>query len=687
MPSPTSALKPRLSHRRPTQLERFWFGVCYYPEHWTAETRARDAERMRAAGIRVVRMAEFAWDLLEPKEGQFDFALFDESIALLGKHGISTILCTPTATPPRWLTREHPGTLRVDADGRVQSHGSRQHCCHMSPILRRYSRAITQKMASHYKSNPDVVGWQTDNEIHCHFSECHCDSCQKAFREWARAKFDGDIARLNRSWGTQFWSQTYASFDELVTPRANKPTYLNPAHQLDYFRFLSDGAARFQHDQVEILRAAKPSWFVTHNGMMGHLDYGGPFTADLDFIGSDTYPMFTWSHAERLRENAYWLSRARAWSGNFIVPEHQSGPGGQPTYFHDTPEPGEVRLLSYSAIAHGADSLLYFRWRTCHFGAEQYWCGVLDHDDVPRRRYQEIAAIGRELEIVGPEVLGTSVHVDAAVAACDYDAEEAHQTYSLGLPRPADLAGNVHGELWARGFAVGCIHPADDLTGVKLYVVPHYALFDPRWLPNLSEYVERGGTLVVGARSGTRDVDNNIVQSTLPGCLRELCGVSVEEYGKLNDVPGRVLELELGAERLPAEHWYELLSLEPGVQAVARWRGRPHLENGSAVARRELGRGHVYYVGSYLTKALVSALLPELVQSAGLEPLWANLPAGVSVVRRESRAKRLWFFLNGSPSAVSLPSTPAGQDLVSKRAGGAALELDAYGVAVIREAL
>ncbi|HEV8245592.1 MAG TPA: beta-galactosidase, partial [Polyangiaceae bacterium] len=677
MTSQSPALKPRMSHRRPTKLDRFWFGVCYYPEHWDEATRARDPERMRAAGIRVVRMAEFAWDLIEPSEGTFDFTLFDETIALLGQHGISTIMCTPTATPPRWLTREHPDTLRVDSDGRAQVHGSRQHCCHLSPTLRRYSRSITEKMARHYRGNPDVVGWQTDNEIHCHFAECHCESCQRFFREWLRNKYR-EVARLNRTWGAQFWSQSYGSFDEVQTPRPNKPTHLNPAHQLDYFRFLSDGAARFQHDQVEILRATNPSWFVTHNGMMSHLDYGGPFTEDLDFIGYDSYPMFTFTHGERLRENAYWLDRARAWSGNFIVPEHQSGPGGQPPYFHDTPEPGEVRLLSYSALAHGADSLLYFRWRSCLFGAEQYWCGVLDHDDVPRRRYDEVSQVGREMAVVGDELLGTSVHVEAAVAASDFDAEEAHFTYSLGLPRPAELASNVHAELWERGYAVGCVHPADDLSGVKLYVIPHYALFDPRWVPGLTRYVEAGGTLVVGARSATRNVDNNIVPETLPGCLRELCGVVVEEYGKLNDAPGRELELETDAGRVGAQHWYEVLSPEGGSNAVARWQGRAHLAGKVAVTRRELGRGHVYYVGSYLTRPLFGALLPELLQSSGLLPLWSDLPAGVSVMRRDGQGKRLWFFLNGGSAAVTLPRTPAGLELLTHKASAGALELGAY---------
>jgi len=166
-----------LSHKRTTTFDRFWYGVCYYPEHWDAQTRAGDAQRMQAAGINIVRMAEFAWDLMEPREGAYDFTLFDDTIRTLGASGIKTIMGTPTAAPPRWLSLQHPEIRRVSDKGLVLDHGSRQHACHMNPVFRQHARAITQAMARHFAGNPHVIGWQTDNEFHCHFSECHCASC------------------------------------------------------------------------------------------------------------------------------------------------------------------------------------------------------------------------------------------------------------------------------------------------------------------------------------------------------------------------------------------------------------------------------------------------------------------------------------------------------------------------------
>jgi len=694
--NPKSRLTPlgraNLSHRRPLNLDRFLFGAPYYPEHWDAETRKNDADLMAAAGFNVVRMAEFAWDRMEPKEGKYDFSIFDETIARLGAKGVRTILCTPTATPPRWLTIKHPDIVRVDENGVPQAHGSRQHCCHASETLRRYSRRITQAMAEHFRDNPNVIGWQTDNEFNCQFSECHCDSCQKAFVEFLRDKY-GKIEELNRRWGTAFWAQSYSRFEDIPTPRA-KPTYVNPAHALDYYRFISHTVAVFQHEQVGILRRANPKWFVMHNGVFRHIDYRGEFSKDLDFLGFDSYPLFDYSPASRPRTSAFRLDGVRGLTGNFIVPEQQSGPGGQGNYFHDNPEPGELRLMTYRSIAHGADSLLYFRWRTCRFGAEEYWCGILDHDNVPRRRYEEVKQVGSELKRVGPAVLGTSVRVDVAVATGDYSVEDGHLPLTLGLPSPGNVAAEIHGVLFTRGYAVGCVHPEDDLTGVKLYFIPHWSLFKPEWVPILEKYVKDGGVLVIGARTATKNFDNNVVPETPPGCLAELAGVHVAEYSKINRPEERPIRLTIGESSVAAPLWYEVLDSAPETEVLARWRDRfsptgPDsviLVPGSfadtpAITCRKLGEGRVIYVGTYLMQGVVEALLPMLTEASGVKPLCPGAPPAVEVTVRENNETQLWFFLNHSDQDVKISEAPVGRNLITDEPFDGALPRN--GVAVI----
>ena len=674
---------PSLSHLRPVPLKEFLHGVPYYPEHWPESVRAGDAALFKAASWNVVRMGEFAWDLLEPAPGRFDFALFDETIARLGAAGIRTILCTPTAAPPRWLTRDHPEVLRIDANGVPQRHGSRQHASHFSPLFREHSRRITAALATHYKDNPHVIGWQTDNEFHCHFAEDHSPAAQTAFAAFLRERFAGDIDALNRTWGTAFWALTFDRFEDIPTPVAGKPTHPNPAQVLDYHRFLDHGVTVFQREQVDLLRAANRAWFVTHNGCFDSIDYHGDFSRDLDFLSYDAYPFFEYAPAERAVWQAFALDHVRSYAGNFIVMEQQSGPGGQSGYFHDNPEPGEMRLMAYVSIARGADGLLLFRERSCPFGAEEYWCGVIDHDNVPRRRYREAAQLGAELKRVGPAVMGTRVAINVAVAGGDFTSLHAHLPLSLGLPSPKHTAKTVHRFLYKRGHAVGCVHPDDSLAGVKLYVIPNLSTFDPAWLPGLTRWIEAGGVLVIGARTATKDLNNNVVTATLPGVLTELAGATVEEYGRQNAADARPLTLSIGGGApITTTLWYEQLTPTGGTEVVAKWTSR-HQTGCAAITRKSRGKGAVYYVGTYFNDDLLAALAAHWTARGEL-PAPAALPAGVEQVVRQGPAHRLTFLINHLDTPVTVPTPPAGHDLATDTPVKAPLNLEPHGVAVIR---
>lgn len=676
---------PIRSHRTPTSLDRFLFGSPYYPEHWEPEIREKDPALFQAAGWNAIRMAEFAWSLMEPREGVFDFSLFDETIARFGAAGIRTILCTPTAAPPRWLTLNYPEVLRVDENGKTLTHGSRQHAGHFSPVFRAHSKRITEAMAAHFAENPHVIGWQTDNEIHCHFSEDHSPAAAAAFAGYLEERY-GTIGNLNRAWGTVFWSQTYDTFGDIPTPRPAHPTYANPAHVLDYRRFLAQGAAVFQHDQVAILRRANPKWWITHNGVFRLVDYRGEFSRDLDFLGYDSYPFFDPDPANRRFTQAFNVDHARAFSGNLVILEQQSGPGGQGNYLHDNPGPGEMRRMAWTNVARGCDGILLFRERSCRFGAEEYWCGVIDHDNVPRRRYHEAAQLGTELARIGPELLGTWVEVKIGVATGDFDSQWGHEPITHGLPAPRQLAEIIHTQFNDAGYAVGCVHPGDPLGGIGVYLVPHFTLFRQEWVPGLEAWVRAGGTLVIGARTATKDPHGSVVAETPPGILRAMTGTRVEEYGRLNRPEAKPLSLgfkHAPADPVPGTLWYEWLVPEKGTEVLATWSGQ-HLSGCPAVTMRRLGAGCVIYAGTYFTAPVIAGLMAEF-RSNGLLPPPENPVPGVEQVVRTDGKKRFRFFINHRESEATVPLVHPGDELIGQTGVKGSLVLGANGVAVVRE--
>ncbi len=101
------------------------FGACYYPEHWDKSEWKNHAHLMREAGFNTIRTGDFAWGLMEPEEGKFDFSFLDEAIEILANEGINTILCTPTAGPPKWLVNKYD-ILQRDRYGRKENWGARR---------------------------------------------------------------------------------------------------------------------------------------------------------------------------------------------------------------------------------------------------------------------------------------------------------------------------------------------------------------------------------------------------------------------------------------------------------------------------------------------------------------------------------------------------------------------------------
>jgi len=700
-----------LSAWRTLALDRFLLGVAHYPEHVDESFLERDAQRIADAGFNVVRMGEFAWNLFEPRLGKFEFGLFDRAIAVLGAHGIGTILCTPTATPPRWLTAAEPEILRVTAAGTPHRHGSRQHADTTNPRFAEHSRRITRAMAEHYRDNAHVIGWQTDNELNTSFSESFSPAAEQQFRDFLVRRYQS-IDALNRAWGTSFWAQSYDSFDQVSLPYPMTPVASNPSHLLDYHRFLAQATAFFQHQQVEILRATNPDWFIYHNiGAIRDLDMRGQLATDLDFLGYDIYPFL---FDERLRGGhaylpAFHLDLVRGAAGNLIVPEQQSGFGSQPGFATSVPEPGEMRRMAFSSVARGVDGLMFFRWRPAHFGAEIYWMGVLDHDDIPRARFEEAKRFAGEAARLAPDILGTTVHLDVGIAGPDFDNEEALKTYSLGLPAPQNAAMPLHRHCYERGIACGFVHPEDELHRLKLFFVPHWALWEPRWTPMLERFVESGGTLVVGARTGAHTPDNQMIRETPPGSLRALCGVAVEGFGPLppEGAPGldnshfvlptsvaaipaessrREYTLSLHGQGFRAACWYERLVPDAGTEVLGRWSSR-FLDGEAAITMRTVGRGRAVYLGTFLTPSLTEALFSALFDAAGVKPLVPALPKGVEVTLREAPGRALLFLQNTRVDPVEVTGLPEGTELLGDApVRDGRLSLEGYGCGVIRSA-
>ncbi|MCJ7625606.1 MAG: beta-galactosidase, partial [Anaerolineaceae bacterium] len=350
----------------------FFFGADYYPEHWPEERWPVDAKLMVETGFNVVRLAEFAWSRMEPEDGCFDLSWLDRAIKILSEHDICVVLGTPTASPPPWLMSKQDDLFLVRKDGVRLTYGLRREYCINNPVYHLYTERIVSKMADHYTGNLHVIGWQIDNEFGNH---CYCNICRGQFHQWLQNKYS-NLEDLNSKWGTEFWSHIYTDWSQIPVPLAPVVAH-NPGLHLDYKRFMSDSFRAYQKLQIDFIRKHTSAQFITHNLMGFKFDDLNYYdnSVDLDFVSWDNYVRMQWDMRSAIDPSNSALN-ADTMRGlkkkNIWVMEQQSGSGGW-DIAGVPPKPGEMRLWTYQSIAHGADAILYFRWRTCRTGTEQYW--------------------------------------------------------------------------------------------------------------------------------------------------------------------------------------------------------------------------------------------------------------------------------------------------------------------------
>jgi len=656
----------------------FLFGVAYYPEHWPESYWERDARMMQEAGVNAVRMGEFAWYLMEPKEGVYEFGLFDRAIATLARHGIKTILGTPTAAPPKWLTSKYPEVLGVYPDGRVADDQTRRHTCYNSPVYRRLSKRIVEEMAQHYRDNANVIGWQTDNEFNCGFSECYSDSCRTAFREWLRGRY-GDLHSLNERWGTAVWSQWYTAWGQVDLPFP-APAPHNPGLMLDFKRFISDSVESFQRDQVETLRRLRPNDFVTHNGYFKNIDYY-EMSRDLDLFAYDNYPCFI---EKPQYQTGARLTMARGFRDRLMIMEQQTAAGGQ-TYLLRSPRPGEMSLWAFQAIAHGADGVLHFRWRTARKGIEEYWGGVLDHDNIPRARYQEFKKEGAQIQRIGREILGSRV-VSSIAAINDFEAEWVYDHQSM---TPEVNVENEFVNLFQAASEakqnIDFIGRGADFDRYRIVFAPHLILMDPELAQKIRRFVERGGTFILPAHSAVKNRDNAMTDQVKPILLKDVFGVEVAgsqcyqpPSAKRNAIrfpDGGLVPVNVFADEI-----------ETGKASVAAVWDRDYLKGKPAIAENRYGQGKAVYYASFFNLEGARRLMNRYAAASGLKPLLDGAPAELEATRRNKGRTEYTFVLNHASSSVTVKLGEGYFDLLENAAAPAAIPLRPFGYKVLRKA-
>jgi beta-galactosidase len=671
-----------MSSRWP-RLDALAFGGDYNPEQWPPETWDEDVALMREAGVNLVSVGVFSWGMLEPRPGEFEFGWLDRVIELLHGSGIAVDLGTPTAAPPPWFLRREPHARPVTRDGTVLGGGSRQAYCPSNPAYHAAAARITRELAVRYGEHPAVVLWHVNNEYGAPTAECYCDVSVRAFRQWLQMRYT-DLDTLNERWGAAFWSQRYSDWDEIDAPRVSS-SVVNPAQRLDFARFTNDALLDCFRRERDILHALSPGVPVTTNFMANNckaVDYWR-WAPETDVISDDNYLIADRTDSYLDLAMSADLTRSLARGKPWLLMEHStSAVSWQPRNI--AKRPGEMRRNSLAHLARGADGLMFFQWRASRFGAEKHHSAMLPQGGTDTRIWSEVVQLGAELRDLA-DVRGSEVEADIAMI---WDWES---WWALELEwRPSadlDYLERVRAwyeAAWRAGLTVDFAHPGADLSGYPLVVVPSLYLATTATGENLARYVASGGTLLVSYFSGIVDAWDRVHPGPYPGALRDVLGVTVEEWLPLR--PGERVRLtwDDDAHTGTADSWAEVVRLA-GAKPVLRYTaaagaGDPASESaasgavlavgGPAVTRHDLGAGRAWYVSARLDTETTARVFAAACESAGMS---VSGHPELEVVRRAGGGQRFITLINhgDAPADVDVDgetvTVPAGEVLVLRR--------------------
>ncbi|WP_159621122.1 beta-galactosidase [Ruania rhizosphaerae] len=662
----------------PIGLRALGFGGDYNPEQWPMEVRLEDIELMREAGVNFVSLAIFSWATIEPREGRYDWTWLDNIMDRLQAAGVKVALATATASPPPWLTANHPEILPRTAEGVVLHQGGRQSYAPSSPVYRDYAVKMATAIAERYAEHPALALWHIDNEIGCHVPHDFSESAERAFRTWLRRRYR-TIDRLNEAWGTAFWSQRYSAFKDVLPPLA-APTYANPTQQLDFARFSSDTLLEYYKKLRDAVRPITPLVPSTTNFMVNlstkWMDYYR-WAREVDVVATDHYTIADDPEREIDLALAADMTRGVAGGKPWILMEHSTGAvNWQPR--NRAKGPGEMVRNSLAHVARGADSVMFFQWRQSKAGAEKFHSALVPHAGRESTGWRESVRLGEALGTLS-DVVGSRVQARVALLF-DYHAWwaielDSHPSVDVTY---GDRIRALYREFWYRNVTVDVVHPSADLDGYDVVLVPSLYLVTDEHAAAIAAAAERGASVVITYFSGIVDERDHVRLGGYPGAFRELLGASSDEFFPL--LEGESVTLDDGT---TADVWTE--RVEVTTAEVLRSFADGPLPGGPAVTRNAVGEGAAWYVATRQDEAGTAALVEQVLAEAGVEHV-AAVPRGVEVVRRamESGERSSFLFvLNHTDSDVTVPAS--GTELFTSTEVAGELHVPAHGSAVVAE--
>jgi beta-galactosidase len=641
------------------KLPQIFYGGDYNPDQWPEEVLDEDIEYFKKAGINVVTLPVFSWAKLQPSEEVYDFQWLDKIMDKLAENDIYVCLATSTAAQPAWMSKKYPEILPVDFDGRKRKHGGRVNFCPNSKVYRKMSTSLTRKLAERYKEHPSLLLWHIGNE---YGNYCYCEHCEEEFRIWLKKRYK-TIENLNKAWNMSFWGHTVYDFDEIVVPSGISEMWRDSGRErtnfqgisLDYNRFMSESVFNCYYEEYKIIKEITPDLYVTTNlmGTFKPLDYF-KWAEKMDVVSWDNYPqLIDPMYVTALRHD---LMRGLKDGKPFMLMEQTpSQQNWQP--YNGLKRPGMMRLQSYQAVAHGADTVMFFQLRRSIGACEKYHGAVIEHAGHDNTRvFRECAKLGEELNVLKDKIVDSRINAKVAIVF-DWEnwwAVELSSGPSIELNYLKQIE-KYYKAFYDMNVAVDFVNSEWDLSKYDVVVAPLLYMVKEGVANNIESFVKKGGTFITTFFSGIVNENDLVTLGGYPGELRKTLGIWVEEIDALFPNMKNSFKVTENSIKLRDEYscgmLCDILHLE-GAKALAVY-GSDFYKDSPALTLNQLEKGKAYYIASDPDEAFIRDFIGHICEENNISSGFEK-QEGVEITERVKEENAFVFILNHNESQVEV---------------------------------
>lgn len=638
------------------KFPRLLHGGDYNPEQWLRypDILEQDVALMKKADINCVSLGIFSWAALEPEEGVYSFQWLKNVIDRLYEEGIYTVLATPSAAMPRWLTQKYPEVMTMSSMRVRNIPGCRHNFCPTSPVMREKIQALDTRLAREFGNHPGVILWHISNELGGNNTdgECHCPLCQEAFRKWLRDKYK-TLDALNEAWWADFWSHTYTSWDQIHSPAPNGDMEIHGLN-LDWKRFCSHQTADFVKGEISAVKQYG-NLPVTVNMMtlFRHLDYG-KLAEIVDIISWDSYPSWHEEETEirQASETAFMHDLMRSFKkAPFLLMESTPSVTNWKR-INTQKRPGMHMLASFQAVAHGSNSVQYFQIRKSRGSSEKFHGAVIGHDGTENTRtFREVSQVGEVLRKISDRIYPTVNKAEAAVIF-DWENQWAVED-ARGPVNPIKYADTVlahYRPFWKRAVTTDVITMEAELSGYKIVTAPLAYMMKKDFAERIHKFVSEGGVFVTTYWSALADENDLCFTGVIPGLISDVLGIEEEEIDAVT--PCRKNRISYNGKSYRVGAIRDVVRLS-GAQSIGEYEA-DYYKGKPAVTLNSYGKGKAYCICSENEEAFLDDFYSDLIKEYGVASNWeGQLPFGVTVSRRSGKEAFL-FIQNFNEHEVSL---------------------------------